>query len=119
VASSPDYVVVMDNQSLNRLQNQSSSGGEVFINTSIVTGRPVRADIEVVEIPVNELAKATVGEQYGNMVMLGAFVYKTRQIKLATLVDNMDIMLGKGKARFKGKNIEALNIGYGFFQKEK
>ncbi len=119
VASSPDYLVVMDNQSLMRLQNQSSSGGEVFINTSIVTGRPVRADIEVVEIPVNELAKATVGEQYGNMVMLGAFVYKTHQIKIATLVENMDIMLGKGKARFKDKNIEALNIGYGFFQKEK
>jgi 2-oxoglutarate ferredoxin oxidoreductase subunit gamma len=119
VASSPDYLVVMDNESLMRLQNQSASGGEVFINTSIVASRPVRSDLEVVEIPVNDLAIATVGEQYANMIMLGAFVYRTRQVKLATLVDNMDLILGKGKAKFKDKNIEALNIGYGFFQKEK
>ncbi len=98
VASSPDYLVMMDNESLLRLQNQSVSGGEVFINTSIVNNRPVRADIEVVEIPVNDLAiKATVGEQYANMVMLGAFVYRTHQVKLSTLIDNMELILGKGK----------------------
>ena len=118
VASSPDYLVIMDNLSLERLQNQSASGGEIFINTSIVTGRPVRGDIEVVEIPVNDLAKASVGERYANMVMLGAFVTMTRQVKLSTIIDNMEKMLGKAKARFKDKNIEALSIGCNFFAKE-
>jgi 2-oxoglutarate ferredoxin oxidoreductase subunit gamma len=119
VASSPDYLVVMDNESLLRLQNQSASGGEIFINTSIVNDRPVRSDIEIVEIPVNALAKARVGEQYANMVMLGAFVGWTHQVKLSTIIDNMDLMLGKAKAKFKDKNIEALKIGYEYFQKEK
>jgi 2-oxoglutarate ferredoxin oxidoreductase subunit gamma len=119
VASSPDYLVVMDNESLLRLQNQSASGGEIFINTSIVNDRPVRSDIEIVEIPVNDLAKASVGEQYVNMVMLGAFVGLTHQVKLSTIIDNMDLILGKSKAKFKDKNIEALKIGYEYFQKEK
>lgn len=119
VASSPDYLVVMDNLSLERLQNQSASGGEIFINTSIVTHRPVRGDIEVVEIPVNDLAKASVGERYANMVMLGAFVTKTHQVKLSTIIDNMEKMLGKSKARFKDKNIEALSVGCDFFSKER
>ncbi len=118
VASSPDYLVIMDNLSLGRLQNQSASGGEVFINTSIVTERPVRGDIEVVEIPVNDLAKASVGERYANMVMLGAFVTRTRQVKLSTILDNMEKMLGKSKAKFKQKNIEALLVGCDFFSKE-
>jgi 2-oxoglutarate ferredoxin oxidoreductase subunit gamma len=119
VASSPEYLVVMDNESLLRLQNQIASGGEIFINTSIVTDRPVRSDIELVEIPVNDLAKASVGEQYANMILLGAFVNRTRQVKFSTIIDNMDLMLGKAKARFKDKNIEALKIGYGYFLKEK
>ncbi|MGC9323555.1 MAG: 2-oxoacid:acceptor oxidoreductase family protein [Desulfomonilia bacterium] len=118
VASSPDYLVVMDNESLLRLQNLSASGGEVFINTSIVKDRPVRGDVELVEIPVNDLAKNTVGEQYANMVMLGAFVSKTHQVKLSTIVDNMETILGKSKAKFKDKNIEALQVGYDFFAKE-
>ena len=95
VASSPDYLVVMDNESLLRLQNQSASGGEIFINSSIVTDRPGRGDVELVEIPVNELAISTVGEQYANMVMLGAFVNRTHQVKFSTMIDKMDIILGK------------------------
>lgn len=119
VASSPDYLVIMDNSSLQRLQNQTVSGGEVFINTSIVTTRPVRGDIEVVEIPVNDIAIETVGERYANMIMLGAFVKRTNQVKIATIIDNMAEILGKGKDRFKDKNIEALQIGYDYFSREK
>lgn len=119
VASSPDYLVIMDNSSLQRLQNQTVSGGQVFINTSIVTKRPVRGDIEVVEIPVNEIAIQTVGERYANMIMLGAFVKQTNLVKLSTITDNMEEILGKGKARFKGKNVDALEIGYDFFSREK
>lgn len=108
----------MDNLSLQRLQNQTVSGGEVFINTSIVTSRPVRGDIDVVEIPVNELAVRTVGERYANMIMLGAFVSWTRLVKISTLIDNMGEILGKGKERFKDRNIEALKTGYDFFSRE-
>lgn len=119
VASSPDYLVVMDSLSLDRLQNQSATGGEIFINTSIVKSRPVRGDIKVVEIPVNDLAEASVGERYANMIMLGAFVTKTHQVKLSTIIDNMEKILGKAKARFKDKNIEALQAGCDFFSKER
>jgi 2-oxoglutarate ferredoxin oxidoreductase subunit gamma len=115
VASSPDYLVIMDNESLLRLQNQGASGGEILINSSIVTDRPDRGDIELVEIPINDLARSTVGEQYGNMIMLGAFVKRTPQVKFSTMIDKMDIILGKSKIKFKDKNIEALKVGYEYF----
>jgi len=115
VASSPDYLVIMDNQSLLRLQNQTVSGGEVFINSNMVTDRPVRGDIEVLEVPVNDIAKDGVGIRYANMVMLGAFVGRTRLVKPATIMDNMAAILGKGKERFKSANIEALKAGIDYF----
>jgi len=115
VASSPDYLVIMDNQSLLRLQNQTVSGGEVFINSNMVTDRPVRGDIEVLEIPVNDIAKNSVGIRYANMVMLGAFVGRTRLVKPVTILDNMAAILGKGKDRFKAANIEALKAGIDYF----
>jgi 2-oxoglutarate ferredoxin oxidoreductase subunit gamma len=117
VASSPDYLVVMDNESLLRLQNQTVSGGELFLNSNMVIDRPVRGDIEVVEIPVNDLAIASVGIRYANMVMLGAFVGRTHLVKAATIMDNMDTILGKGKDRFKDKNIEAIKAGLEFFSR--
>ena len=71
------------------------------------------------EIPVTDIARSTVGEQYANMIMLGAFVNRTHQVKFSSMIDNMDIILGKGKAKFKDKNIEALKIGYEYLLKEK
>ena len=118
VASSPDYLVIMDNQSMLRLQNIGASGSEMFINSNMVTDRPVRGDIAVFEVPVNDLAKSSVGDRYANMVILGVFVQKTRLIKPATIIDNMEMILGKQKARFKDKNIEAFKVGMDYYNKE-
>ncbi len=119
VASSPDYLVVMNNQSLLRLQNQCASGGEIFLNSSLVSDRPSRGDVAVVEVPVNELARASAGDRYANMVMLGAFIGRTRLVKPSTIIDNMSDILGKSKARFQEKNIQALKAGLDFISEEK
>ncbi|HOM27944.1 MAG TPA: 2-oxoacid:acceptor oxidoreductase family protein [Deltaproteobacteria bacterium] len=118
VASSPDYLVIMDNESLMRLQSMAASGGEIYVNTSIVTGRPGRTDVEIVEIPATEIARGCTGEQYANMVMLGALVCRTRQVRLETMIERMEEILGKAKARFKDTNIEALKAGYDYLSKE-
>ncbi|MCD6569704.1 MAG: 2-oxoacid:acceptor oxidoreductase family protein [Deltaproteobacteria bacterium] len=118
IPSAPDYLVLMDNLSLARLQSQCASGGEVFINTSIVSDRPIRGDIELVEIPVTDLAESSIGVRYANMIMLGAFIGRTHLVKASTIIGNMDKILGKEKARFKDKNIEAINIGLEYTSKE-
>ncbi|HPP80936.1 MAG TPA: 2-oxoacid:acceptor oxidoreductase family protein, partial [Deltaproteobacteria bacterium] len=67
VASSPDYLVIMDNESLMRLQSMAASGGEIYVNTSIVTGRPGRTDVEIVEIPATEIAREHIGRPVTNL----------------------------------------------------
>jgi 2-oxoglutarate ferredoxin oxidoreductase subunit gamma len=117
VSSEPDYLVIMDNQSLLRLQNRIVPGGVLYINSNMVSDRPVRNDIEVVEIPVNDISVSSVGLRYANMVFLGAFVGHTHLIRVSSITDNMADILGKGKERFKDKNIEAILAGLNFFSK--
>jgi 2-oxoglutarate ferredoxin oxidoreductase subunit gamma len=77
VASSPEFVVVMNNPSLVRFQNTVQSGGIIFLNANMIDARPIRGDIELFEIPANDLAKEVGSERVVNMVMLGFFVKKT------------------------------------------
>jgi 2-oxoglutarate ferredoxin oxidoreductase subunit gamma len=119
IPSAPDYLVIMDNLSLTRLQNQCASGAEVYLNTSIVTDKPIRGDIEVVEVPATKLAETRTDVRYANMIMLGAFLAKTHLVKISTVIDYMEEILGKEKAKFKDKNIEAIQIGLDFISKEK
>lgn len=77
VASSPEFVVVMNNPSLFRFQNVVQSGGIMFLNSSMIESRPIRGDIELFEIPANDIAKGLGNERVMNTVMLGFFIKKT------------------------------------------
>ena len=49
VASQPDYLVVMNNPSLMSFQTRIAPGGAFFLNSSIITGRPNRSDVDIWE----------------------------------------------------------------------
>jgi 2-oxoglutarate ferredoxin oxidoreductase subunit gamma len=49
----------------------------MFVNSSMIEARPIRGDIELLEIPANDIAKGLGNERVVNMVMLGFFIKKT------------------------------------------
>ena len=51
VASSPDFVVAMNQPSVVRFQNQIQSGGVLFTNSSLVEIEITRGDIDIVKVP--------------------------------------------------------------------
>ena len=57
VASSPEYIVAMNQPSLDRFQNQLASGGLFFINSSLIKVEISRGDIEIVEVPASGIAE--------------------------------------------------------------
>jgi 2-oxoglutarate ferredoxin oxidoreductase subunit gamma len=112
VASSPEFVVVMNRPSLQRFENIIQSGGCLFINSSMVDTRPVRGDIEIFEVPANDLAKNLGNGRLTNMVMLGAYLRKTGVAPLETTQKAIEeIFEDKGKPIIT-QNRKALKAGY-------
>jgi 2-oxoglutarate ferredoxin oxidoreductase subunit gamma len=77
VASSPDFVVVMNKPSMLKYQWVMKSGGIMIINSSLIDSVPARDDIDIVKIPANNIAIELGNERILNIIMLGAFVAKT------------------------------------------
>ncbi len=116
VASSPEFVVVMNKPSLQRFQNIIQSGGGLFINSSMVDMRPIRGDIDIFELPANDLAKDLGNDRLTNMVMLGAFLRKTALAPLETTQKAVEeIFQKKGKA-IVSQNKKALRAGYNYLE---
>ncbi len=112
VASSPEFVVVMNRPSLQQFQNIVQSGGGLFMNASMIDSRPVRGDIEILEIPANGLAKKLGSDRLANMVMLGAYLRKTSLVPLPVTQKAVEeIFKGKGKS-IVTLNKRALRVGY-------
>jgi 2-oxoglutarate ferredoxin oxidoreductase subunit gamma len=111
VASSPEFVVVMNQPSMVRFQNTIQSGGLFFLNSSLIDVEVSRGDVDVVEVPANKIAEDLGSPRSANMVMLGAFVKKTNLVSLSSVLEGMRDALKK-KGALIAINEKALQAGY-------
>lgn len=111
VAYSPAFVVALNEPSMVRFQNRIQSGGVMFLNSSLVKEAPNRGDIEVVNIPANDVAEKMGNVRSANMVLLGAFIKKSNLVSLDSLIEGLTVAL-KGKPKLVAVNKEALTVGY-------
>jgi 2-oxoglutarate ferredoxin oxidoreductase subunit gamma len=116
VASEPDFAVLMNNPSLFRFQNQVQSGGTIFINSSMIESRPIRGDLQIFEIPVNDLVKQLKENRVTNMIMLGAFIKKSGLISLDTMVHVLKDTFGTRNPAILKLNKSALQLGYDYLE---
>lgn len=114
VASSPEFVVALNQPSLVRFQNQIQSGGLFFINSSITEAQTTRGDIELIEVPASEMAEAMNNPKGVNTVMLGAFIKKSNLVSLDSLMKGLEDSFKK-KPKLIDINKKALKAGYDLF----
>ena len=111
VASSPEFVVAMNQPSMVRFQHQLQSGGMLLLNSSLIDAQVMRGDIEVVRISASSIAEQMNNPRSTNMVMLGAFVKKSNLVKLDTLFEGLEETFSK-KKNLISINKDALLAGY-------
>jgi len=111
VASSPDFIVAMNQPSLVRFQNQIQSGGVLFINSSLIEAEVSRGDIDIVRVPANSIAEELGSPRSANMVMMGAFTKKSNLVSVSSVIEGLKSAL-KDKQKLIAINKKALMAGY-------
>ncbi len=114
VASSPEFIVAMNQPSLIKFQNQIESGGLFFVNSSLIEAEISRGDIDIVEVPANSIAEELGSPRSANMVMLGAFTKKSNLASLSSVIEALKDTL-KNKQKLIAINKKALQAGYDLF----
>ena len=112
IASEPDYVVVLNTPSLYTFQNRIASGGLLFLNSSIISARSSRADIEVIEIPAGEIADSLGNSKASNTVMMGGFLKRIGLIKSEVYLKSLEEIMGSKKKALVELNRNAFTAGY-------
>jgi 2-oxoglutarate ferredoxin oxidoreductase subunit gamma len=112
VASSPSYIVAMNQPSMLRFQNHLQSGGILFLNSTLIKEPVNRRDIEFVNVPANAMAEELGNLKSANMVM---FIKKSNLVHLDSLIDGLAVAL-KGNQKLITFNKNALTAGYNMAQ---
>ncbi len=79
---SPNVLVVMNDPSLDTFEDAVVSGGLVIVNSSIITRKLKRTDVDVLYIPLSDIAADLGLNAAANMVLLGAYLEYTKLFPL-------------------------------------
>jgi len=112
VQSDIDILCAMNGASVDKFLPKVKPGGLVLVNSTIVTEKIQRTDVDVLEIDATNIAGEVGSLRVANMVMLAGFIKKT---DLFTLEDITAVL----KQRFTGArsqdliplNIKAIELG--------
>jgi 2-oxoacid:acceptor oxidoreductase gamma subunit (pyruvate/2-ketoisovalerate family) len=115
-ADHPDIVVALNENAINEFESSMKSDSIMFVNSSIVDeARSFRDDINVIKVPVTELAQKVGNERAANICMLGALVKNTNMFDKQSFSDSMcEYFDNQGKGKFNASNIEAFTTGYDY-----
>ncbi len=114
VASSPDFVVAMNQPSAVSFINRLEPGGQMIYNSSLIDSVPYRGDVDMFPVPANDIALEIGNERSANMVMLGCFIKLTNVLKLDAVLKSIENMLDNKKKLIE-ISIQAVQAGYSRF----
>jgi 2-oxoglutarate ferredoxin oxidoreductase subunit gamma len=110
IIRNPKHLVAMNRPSLEKFAPSVKSGGTIFINSSIISIDADRDDVDVIKVPIIEIAKRLGNVKIANIVALAAFVSRSQVVDFELLRESV-----KGKFASREKliplNMKALEEG--------
>ena len=107
-----DYAIIMNNPSLDRFERSVATGGAIFLNSSVVTNKPQRGDVVVVDIPAGDIAVELGNIKVSNLLLVGAFIGYTGLISPEKVLETAYKKLGAKRPELNALNKAAFERGY-------
>jgi 2-oxoglutarate ferredoxin oxidoreductase subunit gamma len=110
IIRNPRHLVAMNRPSLEKFAPSVKSGGIIFINSSIISIDAGRDDVDVIKVPIIEIAKELGNVRTANIIALAAFVSRSQVV-------DFELLRKSVKAKFANKeklipiNMKALEEG--------
>lgn len=113
VVTEATCVIAMNLPSLDKFESTVKTGGRLLLNSSLISRKAARDDVQTLEIPVNDIANQQGSLKVANIVMLGAYITLSQIVKKDTIVHAIEEVLGS-KRHLLDINLNALHEGIAY-----
>lgn len=112
VVGNPSVTVVLNQTSLDKYGRNVKPGGTLIVNSSLVdTANFHQEGIEIIPVPMNEIAVQLGDARMLNMVAVGAYVAKSGAVSFAALTEALREALPERHHQFIPANVKAIESG--------
>ena len=98
MVTKPDILTVLNLPSLDKYEQDVKSGGQIYVNSSIIGRQVTRTDVEAFYIPATQMAGDNGIDGLANMIMIGSM------LKHSSLFPLESVTRGSGKSCLAGKS---------------
>lgn len=114
IVSNPEILVVMNLPSLDKYENDTVKGGQIFVDSALIDRKVEREDVEAYYIPATKLASDEGLTGLANMIMIGYVIKKTGIIPFENVDRALQKVVPASKQHLLDSNKKALEIGYNY-----
>jgi 2-oxoglutarate ferredoxin oxidoreductase subunit gamma len=112
VVGNPSVGILLNQLSLDKFGPRIKAGGICIVNSSLSDSSLIqRNDIEIIAIPMNDIAMQMGDARLVNMVALGAYREKTGAVRQCSLESALKEALSERNHKFIPINIRAIDAG--------
>jgi 2-oxoglutarate ferredoxin oxidoreductase subunit gamma len=112
----PSICIVMNPPSMEKYDPLVKPGGLLVANSTLVSARSERGDIDTVYIPANDLAAELGNVKMANVVLLGAMLGRREILPIESVKRTMDEHIPSRRKHIIEPNKRALDRGVQFVQ---
>ncbi len=114
IVTEPDVLIAMNLPSLDKYEGDTAKGGKIFVDSSLISKKVERTDVEAYYIPATALASESGLTGLANMIMLGYIIKKTGIMPIENIDRALAKVVSARKQDLLGANKKALELGYNY-----
>ena len=114
IVSKPDVLIAMNLPSLDKYEKVVVPGGTIIVESTLITRKVEREDVNVFYVPANKLAQEIGAPTLANMIMIGKFIKETGAVSYENLEDGLKKVVSAKRADMFDINLKAIETGYNF-----
>ncbi len=106
IVHKPTICIVLNEPSLDKFEPMLEEGGILIYNTSKINRKPVRTDIQVFEVPCNDISERNGSIRAANMAAIGALLkLKPELANLESMKNALDEGISERNHKFNPTNM--------------
>ena len=111
IVTDPDVLIAMNLPSLEKYENTVVPGGQIYVDSTLISKKVERSDVQVFYIPATKMANDAGVPTLANMVMMGCVLKNNPELTFDGTAETMQKLVQAKKANLVELNMKALEAG--------
>ena len=111
IITAPDVLIAMNLPSLQKYVDTVVPGGQIYVDSSLISEKVTRTDVEVFYIPATQMAKDNGIDSLANMIIMGSVLQNNPELSFNGTEETVQKLVPPTKAALVELNMKALTMG--------